>query len=163
EMEVKDFLKGSFLEHSPILRVSSVTGEGIRELVTTLQDFVKTVAPKDTKDFFRLPIDRCFTMKGFGTVVTGTLIAGSVRKDDEVKIFPAQLKARVRGIQVHGQTANEASAGQRTALNLLGVDVAEIQRGMVVSEPNLLSSTSMFDCHLELLRSAPTIAARKRV
>jgi len=164
EMEVREFLKGSFLEHSPILRVSSTTGEGIPELIATLRNLLGSVGPKDAESFFRLPVDRCFTMKGFGTVVTGTLIAGHVRRDDEVEIFPQRRTARVRGIQVHGRAATEARAGQRTALNLQGIDVAEIQRGMVVTVPHMFDSTSMLDCHLELLRSAPgPIQTRKRI
>src|SRR5262249_27247007 len=118
EAEVRDFLKGSFLANSPILRVSSVTGQGVPELVQTLRAAVSKAAAKDDKDIFRLPIDRCFTMKGFGTVVTGTLIAGCIKKDNEVEIFPMRRIVRVRGIQVHGSAAAQATAGQRTALNL---------------------------------------------
>ena len=164
ETEVREFVKGSFLEHSPILRVSSYTREGIPKLVETLRKYVADIEPKDQKNIFRLPIDRCFTMKGFGTVVTGTLIAGRVQKEDEVEIFPSQRTSRVRGVQVHGQAAIEASAGQRTALNLQGVDVEDIERGMVLTVPGLFSPTSMFDCHLEMLPSAPNpIESRKRV
>src|SRR5215471_15985927 len=110
EMEVREFLKGTFLEHSSILRVSSYTRLGIPQLIETLQEYVSDIGPKDDTDIFRLPIDRCFTMKGFGTVVTGTLIAGSVKKEAEVAIFPSQITARVRGIQVHGHAASEARA-----------------------------------------------------
>jgi selenocysteine-specific elongation factor len=164
EEEVHDFLKGSFLENGPVLRVSSVTREGIPELIETLQRMAQKVQPKDASQIFRLPIDRSFTMKGFGTVVTGTLISGRIRKDDEVEIFPSQKLARVRGIQVHGQSATEASAGQRTALNLQGVDVADVQRGMVLTIPQTFQPTSMIDCYLELLPSAPNpIVVRKRI
>ncbi|HYR89748.1 MAG TPA: selenocysteine-specific translation elongation factor [Terriglobia bacterium] len=164
EVEVREFLKGSFLERSPILRVSSLTGEGIPELIETLRQAIGKVAPKDDTEIFRLPVDRCFTMKGFGTVVTGTLIAGQVHKEDEVEIFPSQRTTRIRGIQVHGRASNEARAGQRTALNLQGMEVAEIERGMVLTIPRVFKPTSMFDCHLELLRSAPgPIEMRKRV
>jgi len=164
EEEVREFVKGSFLEKSPIVRVSSHTGEGIPQLLATLRECTKTIRPKDATQLFRLPIDRCFTMKGFGTVVTGTLIAGRVQKDEEVEIFPSQRLTRVRGIQVHGHTSNEARAGQRTALNLQGVEVADIQRGMVLAVPRTFKPTSMLDCHLELLRSAPhPIELRKRI
>src|SRR5437764_377940 len=164
EMEVREFLKGSFLEPSPILRVSSYTGQGIPQLIETLREFVGKARPKDASDIFRLPVDRCFTMKGFGTVVTGTLIAGKVAKEQEIEILPTERKARVRGIQVHGRAANEALAGQRTALNLQGIEVSQIQRGMVLTIPGLFKPTSMFDCHLELLRSAPNaIETRKRI
>src|SRR5262249_3733284 len=158
------FLKGSFLERSPILRVSSQTREGIPKVIETLRDHVSKVAPKDEAEIFRLPVDRSFTMKGFGTVVTGTLIAGRVQKEEEVEIFPTQRKARVRGIQVHGHAAVQASAGQRTAVNLQGIEVGEIQRGMVLTVPGLFTPTSMFDCYLELLRSAPKpIEFKKRI
>ncbi len=164
EEEVREFLKGSFLESSPILRVSSVTREGIPDLKETLRQYARKTKPKDASQIFRLPIDRCFTMKGFGTVVTGTLIAGHVQKDDEVEIFPSERLTRVRGIQVHGHSATEASAGQRTALNLQGIEVADIQRGMVLTIPHTFKPTSMLDCHLELLPSAPRgIDIRKRI
>jgi len=164
EEEVRDFLKGSFLENSPILRVSSYTRQGVPELIETLRGYAKRAQPKDAQQIFRLPIDRCFTMKGFGTVITGTLIAGQIQRDDEVEIFPSQRITKVRGIQVHGRTSNEAKAGQRTALNLQGIEVAEIQRGMVLTVSSTFTPTSMFDCHLELLRSAPNaIVMRKRI
>ncbi|PYR87193.1 MAG: selenocysteine-specific translation elongation factor [Acidobacteria bacterium] len=164
EMEVREFLKGSFLEPSPILRVSSYTGQGIPQLIETLREFVGKARPKDARDIFRLPVDRCFTMKGFGTVVTGTLIAGKVAKEQEIEILPTERTARVRGIQVHGHAANEALAGQRTALNLQSIEVSQIQRGMVLTTPGLFRPTSMFDCHLELLRSAANpIEMRKRI
>src|SRR4029453_17053884 len=104
-----------------------------------LREQIAKSGPKDETDIFRLPVDRCFTMKGFGTVVTGTLIAGRVQKEEEVEVFPSQRAVRVRGIQVHGHAATKASAGQRTALNLQGIDVADVQRGMVLTVPDLLS------------------------
>src|SRR5207247_11010624 len=100
------------------------------------------IGMKDDSDIFRLPIDRCFTMKGFGTVVTGTLIAGRVQKEEEVEIFPSKRTVRVRGVQVHGHTAMEARAGQRTALNLQGIDVAEVPRGVVLSTPHFCHPTA---------------------
>jgi selenocysteine-specific elongation factor len=164
EIEVREFLKGTFLEHSPIVRVSSLTREGIPQVIETLREFVGKAGAKDSNDIFRLPVDRCFTMKGFGTVVTGTLIAGRVQKEEEVEILPTGRKARVRGIQVHGHASNEALAGQRTALNLQGVDVADVQRGMVLTAPGLFKPSSMLDCHLELLPSAANpIEMRKRI
>jgi selenocysteine-specific elongation factor len=164
EEEVREFLKGSFLETSPILRVSSYTQAGIPELKETLRRFAGELQPKDASHIFRLPIDRCFTMKGFGTVVTGTLIAGHIQRDDEVEIFPSRRTTRIRGVQVHGHMASEARAGQRTALNLQGIDVADIQRGMVLTVPHVFKPTSMLDCHLELLPSASNpIVMRKRI
>jgi selenocysteine-specific elongation factor len=164
EIEVREFLKGSFLENSPIVRVSSLTGEGIPHLIEMLRDFARKIKPKDAAGVFRLPIDRCFTMRGFGTVITGTLVAGQIQKEEEVEIFPPGRTVRVRNIQVHGHPANEARAGQRTALNLQGVEVADIVRGMVLTSPGLFQASSMFDCHFELLSSAPkAIETRKRI
>ena len=164
EIEVREFLKGTFLERFPILRVSSYTRQGIPQLIETLREFVSKARPKDANDIFRLPVDRCFTMKGFGTVVTGTLIAGKVEKEQEVEILPANRRVRVRGIQVHSRAANEALAGQRTALNVQGVEVSDVERGMVLTVRDLFGPTSMFDCDLELLRSAPNaIEMRKRI
>src|SRR5262245_37326168 len=114
EIEVHEFLKGSFLEDAPVIRVSSMTGDGIPQLTAARQAIARDVPGQDDSQVFRLPIDRAFTMKGFGTVVAGTLIAGRVRTDDEVEILPERRGARVRGIQVHGESVTEARAGQRT-------------------------------------------------
>ena len=164
EMEVREYLKGSFLQDAPLLRVSSHTGEGIPALIAELHRLAREVAPRDASQIFRLPVDRCFTMKGFGTVISGTLIAGRIRKDDEVEVLPGQRSARVRGIQVHGRSVDEARAGQRTALNLQRVELGEIERGMVLVPPGVFKPTSIFDIELELLPSAPAaIVRRKRV
>ena len=164
EVEVRELLKGTFLENSPIVHASSYTGEGIPQVIETLRDFIGKIGPKDAEDIFRLPVDRCFTMKGFGTVVTGTLIAGKVEKEKEIEILPPRRTARVRGIQVHGQAASQALAGQRTALNLQGIEVSDIQRGMVLTVPGMFKPTSMFNCHLELLKSVErSIEIRKRI
>src|SRR5207237_8485496 len=136
----------------------------IQRVIEHVRAVVAKAGSKGSNDVCRRPVDRCFTMKGYGTVVTGTLIAGRVQKEDEVEILPTERKARVRGIQVHGHASNEALAGQRTALNLQGVDVADVQRGMVLTAPGLFKPSSMLDCHLELLPSAAnTIEMRKRI
>src|SRR5918993_1227219 len=163
EIDVQEFLKGSFLEHAPILRVSARSGEGIPALVEALSVLAATVAPRDAQQMLRLPVDRLFTMKGFGPVAAGTLIAGTVRRDDEVELLPDRKPARVRGVQVHGVMVDEARAGQRTALNLQRVDLAEIERGMVVTAPGVFSPTRTLDVHLELLESAPLLPSRKRI
>ena len=164
EMEVREYLKGSFLQDAPLLRVSSHTGEGIAALTAELRRLALEVAPRDASQIFRLPVDRCFTMKGFGTVVSGTLIAGRIRKDDEVEVLPVQRGARVRGIQVHGRSVDEARAGQRTALNLQRVELDEIERGMVLVPPDVFKPSATFDVEVELLPSAPApIVRRKRV
>ena len=164
ETEVREYLRGSFLQDAPLLRVSSLTGEGIPQLKDELRRLARAVAPRDASQIFRLPVDRCFTMKGFGTVVSGTLIAGTIRKDDEVEVLPVRRDARVRGIQVHGESVEEARAGQRTALNLQRIELGEIERGMVLVPPGVFTPTSTFDVALELLPSAPgPIVRRKRV
>ncbi len=162
ELEVRDYLKHTFLGSAPIVRVSARTGEGKTELIETLRRVAAEVGPKDTAQLFRLPVDRCFTMKGFGTVVTGTLISGSIRKEDEVQLLPSGSMARIRGLQVHGLGVDVAEAGQRTAINLQGVDVRDVRRGMVLTEPGMLRAASMFDCHIELLPSAAGPINRRR-
>ena len=162
ELEVRDYLKHTFLGSAPIVRVSARTGEGKTELIETLRRVAAEVGPKDTAQLFRLPVDRCFTMKGFGTVVTGTLISGSIRKEDEVQLLPSGSIARIRGLQVHGLGVDVAEAGQRTAINLQGVDVRDVRRGMVLTEPGMLRAASMFDCHIELLPSAAGPINRRR-
>jgi selenocysteine-specific elongation factor len=164
EIEVHEFLKGSFLEDAPVIRVSSLNGDGIPQLTAELKTIATEVPGKDDSQIFRLPIDRAFTMKGFGTVVAGTLIAGRVRTDDEVEILPGRRGARVRGIQVHGNSVGEARAGQRTALNLQRIELDEVERGMVVTSPGVFAPSVAFDVHVELLRSAPApIVRRKRI
>jgi selenocysteine-specific elongation factor len=164
ELELREYLKPTFLGDSPVVRVSSHTGVGIPELTAALDEVTRRVPAKDTSRIFRLPIDRCFTMKGFGTVVTGTLISGSVRREDEVELLPTGRPCRIRGLQVHGKAVEVAEAGQRTAVNLQGVDVTDAQRGTVLTDRGVLRPASMFDCHLELLRSAAQpILRRKRI
>jgi selenocysteine-specific elongation factor len=164
EIEVREFLQGSFLADAPVMRVSSTTGTGIPELTAALEAIAREVPVKDDSHVFRLPIDRAFTMKGFGTVVAGTLVAGRIRRDDEVEILPGRRAARVRGIQVHGSHVEEARAGQRTALNLQRIELGDVERGMVVCPPGVFTPTRAFDVHIELLRSAPApIVRRKRI
>ena len=146
------------------MRVCSTTGAGIPELTAALEAIAREVPVKDDSTLFRLPIDRAFTMKGFGTVVSGTLMAGRIRRDDEVEILPGRRAARVRGIQVHGGQVEEARAGQRTALNLQRIELEDVERGMVVCPPGVFAATTAFDVHIELLRSAPgPIVRRKRI
>ena len=164
EIEVHEFLKGSFLEHAPLLRVSSHTGEGILELVRALATLARSTPPRDASQILRLPIDRCFTMRGFGTVISGTLVAGTVQRDQEIELLPQKRTARVRGIQVHGAAVDEARAGQRTALNLQRVDVGDIERGMVIAPPGVFTPGRLLDVHVNLLPSAPgPIVRRKRI
>src|SRR5437016_2300549 len=116
--EVEDFLRGSFLDRpNPIVAVSSLTGAGVEDLKLALAHAASGAPARDANSIARLPIDRVFTMKGFGTVVTGTLVSGTVRKEDEMEVFPSRQRVRVRGLQVHGKAADQAVAGQRTAVN----------------------------------------------
>ncbi|MEW6128430.1 MAG: selenocysteine-specific translation elongation factor [Acidobacteriota bacterium] len=162
--EVEDYVKGSFLESSPIISVSSRTGAGIDKLKTALLDLAKTSQPKNTSATPRLPIDRAFTVKGYGTVVTGTLVAGEFKVGDEIEILPIGEKTRIRNLQVHGADTDIASAGQRTAVNLQGVNLEHAERGNVLTLANRLQSSSMLDVKLNLLASAPRpLSHRARV
>jgi len=164
-MEAAEFLKGSFLDpaNSPILAVSSKTGAGLAELKSELARLAAEIPAKDSAAAFRLPIDRVFTMKGFGTVVTGTLISGTVQREQELEVHPIGRRVRVRGVQVHGAPAERAIAGQRTALNLAGVEVAELARGMMLTPPQLFQPTPYIGVIVDLLRSAKTLRDRARV
>jgi selenocysteine-specific elongation factor len=155
EAEVRDLVAGSFLDGAPIVRVSARTGEGIEALKAALANIAATVAEKRRDAVPRLPIDRVFTVRGFGTVVTGTLIAGQFAVGDEVDILPAQRRATIRGLQVHGQAVSVAVAGERTAMNLQGVAVEDLERGQVVVSSRRFVPTSRIDARLELLPTAP--------
>jgi len=164
-LEVEDFLAGSFLDpkQSPVIPVSSLTGAGLDDLKRALVRVASEVPTKDSAALARLPIDRVFTMKGFGTVVTGTLIAGAIRKEDELELFPLAKRVRVRGVQVHGEAAEQAVAGQRTALNLAGVSTDDLARGMTLAPPVTFHSTSRLDVLLSLLPSARPLKDRARI
>lgn len=156
ESEVAEFVQGSFLEGAPVLRASSKTGQGIDELKKVLARLAARVTERDERAVARLPIDRVFTIKGFGTVVTGTLIAGKVRVGDELDLLPSPgRRARARGLQVFGRPVQEAKAGERTAVNLQGLEVSEIERGQVLAPSGRLQAGSMLDVSLQLLKSAP--------
>src|ERR1700716_1220534 len=145
-LEVEEFLRGTFLHESKsIIAVSSLTGAGLDELKQAVIEAATGVPPRDSQAIARLPIDRVFTMKGFGTVVTGTLIAGTIRKEDELEVFPTGRRVRVRGLQVHGQNAEAAIAGQRTALNLAGASTEDLSRGMTLTPPGTFEATRRAD------------------
>lgn len=163
KLEVHELVKGSFLENAPMVAASSKTGAGLDDIRNVLRRLGEGILSRPLALPFRLPIDRAFVMKGFGTVVTGTLIAGTIRKDDEGEIFPEGRRARVRGIQVHNAPAESAEAGQRTALNLAGIESSEIERGMVLAAPGLFQATSGLDCSLTLLPSARPLKNRAKV
>jgi len=162
-LEASEFVRGSFLEHSPMVAVSAATGAGLDELRAELAKLASTVPEKDASQYFRLPIDRAFAMRGFGTVVTGTLVSGVVRVDQEVELHPARKRVRVRGLQVHGADVQEAAAGQRTAVNIAAVDASELSRGMALAEAGRFHVTSHIDCVFDLLRSAKPLKHRAPV
>jgi selenocysteine-specific elongation factor len=155
EEEVREALKGTFLDGAPIVPFSAVTGFGQDQLLATLAGLAAEVPPKPVTGIFRLPIDRVFTIKGFGTVVTGTAISGRVKVAEAVAIYPPGFKAKVRGLQVHGHTVEAALAGNRTAVNLQGLEKEELERGMVVAPPGALIKSRRLDAFLEILPSAP--------
>ena len=164
QLEVEEFLRGTFLASAPILPVSSITGAGLEELKDAILAQAGEIEPRDSQALARLPIDRVFTMKGFGTVVTGTLSSGTIRKDQELEVFPSGRQVRVRGIQVHGENSEIAIAGQRTALNLVGCTTEDLSRGMMLASPSTFSATRRLDVELTLLGSAPRpLKARSRV
>src|SRR5579864_622961 len=164
-MEIEDFVRGSFLDvsRSPVVAVSALKGTGLDELKREIIRLAADVPARDTEALFRLPIDRVFTMKGFGAVVTGTLIAGKVKKEEEVEVFPGRKRARVRGVQVHGSAADQAIAGQRTALNLAGVQMEELSRGMTLAAPGVFDPTQKFEVQISLLKDAKPLKNRARV
>jgi selenocysteine-specific elongation factor len=162
-LEVEEYLRGSFLERAAIVPVSAKTGAGLAELKKALHAVATEIPGKDAARYFRLPIDRAFAMKGFGTVVTGTLISGSVGAEDEVELFPGGQRLRVRGVQSGGKAIERAIAGQRTAVNLAGIDHAEVKRGMTLAAPGQLRTTRRVDVRLTLLPSARKLKHRARV
>jgi len=162
--KVRHFVRGSFLAEAPILPVSALTGAGLPALKAALQDIGRRVAPRPDSGVFRMPIDRVFTVHGFGTVVAGTILSGAVRAGDRIEIFPEGLKTRVRGLQVHGSKAEDSLIGRRTALNLQDVEKEDLRRGQVAAAEGSLVPTARLDARLDVLTSAPReIRHRDRV
>ena len=149
--DVAELIRGTFLDGKPIVPFSSVTGEGKDELLNVLTRLAREVSAKRQEGFARMPIDRVFTMKGFGTVVTGTLLAGRLRVGDAVEILPSGHRAKIRGIQVHNAPVKESLAGSRTAVNLQGVEKSAIERGEVLVEPNRIQPSGRIYAHLQYL------------
>jgi selenocysteine-specific elongation factor len=155
EEEVREEVAATFLKGAPCCRVSAVTGAGLPGLVQTIAGQLQASVPKDCDGPLRLPIDRHFTVAGFGTVVTGTLLSGQVRVGDQVEVLPPGVRVRVREVQVHGQKVDAAGAGQRAALNLAGLDRERLKRGAVVGTPGIFEQTERLDARLTLLSTAP--------
>ncbi len=153
-LEVRELVAGSFLEGAPVIPVSAVTGAGLDTLRAELAAIGRAVPARGTGGAARLPADRAFTMKGFGTVVTGTMASGMVAVDDELELLPAGTRVKVRGLHVHGGARAQATAGERVAMNLAGVDVADVARGSVVTAPGALRPTRRVDARITMLPGA---------
>ena len=164
EDEARELVHGSFLENAPVVTVSSRTGAGLDDLKSRLTEMGRRVPPRSQDFTMRLPIDRAFSMKGFGTVVTGTLISGKISEGEELELLPSRTNVRVRGLQVHNKSVREAHAGQRTAVNLAGVDTAQIERGMVLAPVGRLRPTQIVDVWIDMLPGASrAVRSRSRV
>ena len=162
--EAEDLVSGSFLEGAPIVSVSSRTGEGLEELKDHLRQISLRIPSRANNLITRLPVDRAFSMSGFGAVVTGTLTSGEISEEAELELLPNNIQVRVRGLQVHGTKVKRAFAGQRTAVNLVGVDRASIERGMVLAPVGRLHPTQIIDAQVQLLSDAPrALRSRQRV
>ncbi len=164
EEDIKEFTTGTFLENAPVVPVSSVTGQGLDVFVTTLNKICHDIPKRPFSPVFRLPVDRVFSMKGFGTVITGTLVSGKINVGENIMIFPSRISSKVRGIQVHGKSVEEVSAGTRTAVNFQGLDRESINRGDVLSTPDTLKPSYMVDAEFYFLENNPKPAkARTRI
>ena len=153
--EIREFVKGTFLEGAAILPLSSLTGEGLPALLTEIERLAQEVEERSSEGLLRLPIDRVFTMKGFGTVVTGTIVSGQVSVGDTLEVLPKGLEAKVRGIQAHGKPVESAIAGLRAGINLQGLEKAGIDRGNVLVQSQTLKPTLLVDGVFQLLPGAP--------
>ncbi|CAN2040635.1 Selenocysteine-specific elongation factor [Candidatus Magnetomoraceae bacterium gMMP-15] len=151
--DIQAFMQGTFLESAPIVQVSSVTGSGIPEFINTLENLCKDIPEHPGSSLFRLPVDRVFTIKGFGTVITGSLISGRIKIGDIINIYPSKIESKVRGIQVHNQSVEQAVAGMRTAINFQGLEKTSIKRGDVLARPDTLHSSYMLDVLLNFLKT----------
>lgn len=155
EEEIKEELEGTFLEHAPVVKVSAATGEGLEVLIDTISQMTSDeMMTKDISTIPRLPIDRAFTLSGFGTIITGTLVSGTITKDDLLEMYPIGKESKIRSIQVHGQDRKECYAGQRVAINLSNVKKREIKRGCVLAPPDSMKNTDLLDVRINVLESS---------
>ena len=162
-LEIRELVAGSFLEDAPIVAVSARTGDGLDAFRATLIDVSRRARDRAVQSVTRLPIDRVFSMKGFGTVVTGTLVSGRIRIDDELVAAPGTRRVKVRGVQVHGRREAEAFAGQRTAVNLAGVEVSDLERGQALVTPHAFEETRLADAVVEVIAGARPLKHGARV
>ncbi len=153
-LEIAEYVQGTFLDGAPVVAVSAKTGHGLAELRGALVGCARGANARDADGAFRLPIDRSFTLRGFGTIVTGTLASGTIHVEDEVEVLPSGRRLRVRNLQVHGAKVESATAGQRTAVNLAGVEATELRRGMTLMPPGLFRTVSAVEGSFELLPGA---------
>ncbi len=153
--DVADYLKNTFLKDAPVVPVSAHTGEGLSELLENISIISREFKPHRRSDLFRLPMDRIFTMRGHGTVITGTTVSGRISVGDEIMVYPQKISSKVRSIQVHGEQAGESQAGMRTAINLHGLEVEDLDRGFVLARPGTLFPSKAWDLELTHLESAP--------
>ena len=153
--EISDLVEDTFLKGAPVIAVSSVTGEGIEELSAAIEEAVRRAEGKVDREIFRMPVDRSFSMRGFGTVVTGTVLSGSVTVGDRVELLPAAKELRIRGIQQHGRDASDVRVGDRAAINLVGVEREGVTRGDLLAAPGYFRPSFMMDARLDLLKSCP--------
>lgn len=152
EEEVREELEGTFLEHAPVVKTSAVTGQGLDELIGLIEQMTgDEMVAKDTQTIPRLPIDRVFSLSGFGTIITGTLVSGTIRREDTLEMYPIGKECKIRSIQVHGEDKDVCYAGQRVAINLSNVKKKEIQRGCVLASPNSMKNTDLLDVRLDML------------
>ena len=158
EEEIQEELEGTFLEGAPVVKVSAATGQGLDELTDTIQQLMSDeVVAKDTQTIPRLPIDRSFTLSGFGTIITGTLISGTITREDVLEMYPIGKECKIRNIQVHGQNQDKCYAGQRVAINLSNVKKKEIRRGCVLAPKNSMKNTDLLDVKLKVLEDSMRI------
>jgi len=162
-LEVSELVANSFLADAPIVPVSATTGAGIDALRQQLIEIATNSTPRNANGYFRLPVDRAFSIRGFGTVVTGTLVSGSVQVESEVELYPSFHRLRVRGLQVHGQSVQRAISGQRTAINLAGIEPSHIHRGMVISEPDRFRPATRLECSYERVTGMKPLKPRLNV
>lgn len=163
ELEVRELVEGSFLEGASLIRVSAHTGAGLPAIKDALLELARETPERPADGLLRLPVDRVFSMRGFGTVATGTLVGGRLAVGDEVEALPGGRRSRVRGLQVHGESVDAATAGTRTAVNLGGLEVEQLARGQILATPGTLRATSMLDTEITLLGSARPLVDGARV